>query len=156
MIAIDPPQLQTRRPLHVRSHVNTAQYVYVTMLLALHGVTAKVRQESESAAALLRTHLRSHSGHFGYHGVQPQLSLAVMLLWNRQQHYGHPPEPVTEHHHIIVFVQYLGRLPPCRDFAEDAEGAGQSALLINELNAPVDTSWSRVSAAPRCPDSPAQ
>ncbi len=151
--AINLPHSQTRRPLHVRSHADAAHYVDVAMGLALHGIPAKVGQESEPAGALLRTYLRSHLGDLGDDGVLPQLFLAVMLLWYRQQHYRHPSKPVAEHHHIIIFKENLARLPSGHDLTEDAGGNGQSALLVNCLSGPYDTFRSRFSVAPRCPDS---
>src|SRR5450759_4211288 len=86
------------------------------MLLALHRVRAEVRQQPESARAVLAAH--PHRDLADVADVLPELGLRHVQLRYREKHDRHPAQTVAKDDYLIVREEDLGRLPPGDNLAE--------------------------------------
>src|SRR5438552_1792302 len=107
--------------------------MHVAVLLALHRLVSKIRQQPEPPRAMLLPHLHRDLADAPY--VHPQFPLRHVLLRYGEQHHRHPAQPVAEHHHLIVFVEDVGRLAAFYDLAKGA-GVGHRRPFYRSARSP--------------------
>ena len=129
--------------LGVFAEEDAAEDVNVAVLLALHGVVAKVGEQTEAGGAVLLAH--AHGDFADAAEVFPELGLRDVLFWHAEKHYRHPAQAVAEDDEIVVLIKDVGGRFVGDDVAEDAVKHGAGADHVSRCwRLPPDGCYARV------------